>query len=272
MTPEQQLIIQAHDLLSQQDQTLSRAVELPKKTSDLLEQTRKQIAALGNIAAQAGFPNVDKLQKVADDANNFLKKTVEALETLVSESTTGGWMTAECQQAVNDLQKLFADHQAEYNKCVQASSKSIKQLEEIQNLNKQVSELETKYAEMESERNTLKVIFDEIGKTHWDAFLAALKERANLLQSQCETIATQAQHEFKPELAFCGNKTQVWDAVLRLIQGKNVKDGDQKVDALADAVCCSEHPVLKWSEIMAEFDALYDARESDALPETSKAP
>ncbi len=268
LTPEQQLIIQAHDLLSQQDQTLSRAVELPKKTSDLLEQTRKQIAALGNIAPQAGFPNVDKLQKVADDANNFLKKTVEALDKLVSESMTGGWMTAESQQAVKDLQTLFADHQAEYNKCVQASSKSNKQLEEIQNLNKQVSEMETKYAEMESEQSTLKVVFDEIGKTHWHAFLAALKERADLLRKQCETIATQAQHEFKPELAFCGNKMQVLDAVGRLIQGKSVKDGDEKVDALADAACSAENPVLKWTEIMAEFDALYEARESDALPET----
>jgi type III restriction enzyme len=268
LAPPQQVVIAAHDLLSQQDQALNRVLELPQKASDLLAQTRRQVAALGNIAIQKELPASDDLQKVADDANNFLKKTIDGLGKLVSESTNGEWMSAESQRVVEGLRKLFADHQAEYDKCVQASARNAKQLEEIQGLNKQVSGLEAKFAEAESERNTLLVVFDEIGNTHWDAFLTALQERAVLLKSQCDEIAAQAQHEFKPEFAFCGNKTLVADAVEKLIQGKNVKDGEQKVKALSDAVCCADHPVVRWSEVMLEIEALYNARESDVLPET----
>lgn len=268
LTPEQQLIIQAHDLLNQQNQTTGRAVELPRKISDLLVQTRKQISAFGNITPQNDFPNTDKLQNVASDANNFLKKTVDTLDTLASESAASEWMSEKGRQSVKELEKLFADHQVEYNKCVQASAKSSKQLEEIQSLNKQITELENKQAAAESESGTVKVIYDEIGKTHWDAFLAALKGRADLLGKQCDTIAAQAQHEFKPELAFCGNGRPVSAAIEMLILGKSVKDGDQKNEALTQIVCGAENPILKWAEIMAELDALYDARETEVLPET----
>jgi len=266
LTPEQQTIIQAHDLLSQQDQWLTRAMELPEKTSELLEQTRNQANALGAITLPEQIPDLAKVQKVSGDANAFLKKVLGQLDALIAEASSGSWLAAANKPALDDLRAAFTKHQADYDKCVTESAKNKKQLDEIQSLNKQVSDLETKHAALESERNTLKVVFDEVGNTHWNSFLAALQERADLLRTQCQLISEQAQHEFKAELAFCGDEHSVRVALETLIQGRNVKDSDQKVRALASTVCSAAHPVEKWLEVMAELDALSKSKGSGAMP------
>lgn len=268
LSPAQQLIIQAHDLLSQQDQTLTRAANLPVKVGELVEQARNQISALGNIVPADDLPELNKVQKLSNDANTFLNQTIGLLDKLLEAVKSGSWVLPENEQVMKELRKLFSDHQAEYNKCVQESAKSAKQLEEITSLNNQVSELETKHSATESERNTHKVIFDEIGDTHWETFLTSLNERSNLLKQQCDAIAQQALHEFKPELVFCGNKKQVAIAVERIVQGRNVKDSESKIDALAKLVCSADHPILKWAELMAELDILCDSKESEVLPST----
>ena len=268
LTPEQQAIIQAHDTLSQQDQWLTRSTELPDKTAELLQQTRNKINALGIITLPEQLPGVDKVQEVSGDANKFVKKALEHLDALIADAQSGAWLTEVSRSTKEALRKAFSDHQTEYDKCVAESAKKKKQLDEIQSLNKQISELETKQAAFESERNTLKVVFDEVGKTPWNSLLVALKERADLLKKQCQLISELAQNEFKAELAFCGDEQPIQNALETLIQGRNVKDSEQKIGALAANVCGSTHPVEKWAEVMLELDALVKSKGSGATPST----
>jgi type III restriction enzyme len=53
-----------------------------------------------------------------------------------------------------------------------------------------------------------------------------------------------------------------------LLQGRNIKSGDQKIEALCAIVCDSEHPIKKWAEVMAELDLLCASKEATPLPET----
>jgi len=268
LTPAQQAVIQAHDLLSQQDQWLTRAIELPAKTAELLEQTRNQANALGNVTPPQQLPDVAQVQKIADDANAFLKKVLDQLAALIAEVESNAWLANGNQQVIEALRTAFTTHQTEYDKCVTESAKNKKQLDEIQSLNKQISDLETKHTAVESERNTLKVLFDQVGSTPWNSFLAALSERADLLRKQCQIISEQAQQEFKADLAFCGDQHPVQIAFAGLIQGRNVKDSDQKVGTLAAIVCTSAHPIEKWSEVMTELETLCRSKGSSALPDT----
>jgi type III restriction enzyme len=268
LTPEQQTLIQAHDGLSQQEQWLSRSVELPEKASELLKQTRSKINALGSITPPDNLPNLDKLQPVVTDSNTFVKKVMGELDSLISNAESTSWLTESAKQNRDTLRKSYGEHQAEYDKCVAESAKSKKQLDEIQSLNKQIGELETKQGKTESERNTLKATFDEVGNTHWKAFLDALKERAELLTKQCDQISELAQHEFKAELAFCADENPVRNAFASLIQGRNVKDSDQKVRTLAEIVCSDTHPIEKWAAVMVELDSLCKSKGTNALPAT----
>src|SRR5204863_8770638 len=60
----------------------------------------------------------------------------------------------------------------------------------------------------------------------------------------------------------------VQTAFAGLIQGRNVKDSDQKVGALAEIVCNSAHPIEKWSQVVAELETLGKSKGSGALPDT----
>ena len=51
-----------------------------------------------------------------------------------------------------------------------------------------------------------------------------------------------------------------------MIQGRNVKDSDQKVRALAATVCSAAHPIESGPKVMAELDTLFKNKGSGALP------
>jgi chromosome segregation protein len=269
LTPGQQAIVQAHDVLSQQEQSLSRALELPTNIADLLQQTRTQVAGLGEVIILKELPDASKVQQIADDANGYVRRVLDRLDSLLAEASDSAWLTKEHQAVRDALRQAFVTHQEQYNTCVTESAKNKKQLDEIQNLNKHIAELETKQATLETERNTLKVLFDKIATSPWDSFKAALQERANLLRKQCQQISEQAKHEFTAELAFCGDDKPVRAALDKLVQGRNVKDSDQKVRALAGIICTAVHPIAMWAELMAELDMLCRSKGTGALPDAT---
>jgi type III restriction enzyme len=241
---------------------------LPVKISELLKETRDQLIALGNIVLPTELPNILKIQMISGDANSFLTKVLGQFDVLIEEVESGAWLTKENIAVKEEIRNAFIDHQKEYDKCITDTAKNKKQLDEIQSLNKQISEFETKKATVESERNTLKTVFDKIANTPWDSFQDALQERADILRKQCQLISEQAQHEFTAELAFCGDEKPVKLAFGLLVQGRNIKESDQKVSNLAEIVCKSTHPIKKWSEVMAEFDTLFRSKGFDAIPVT----
>jgi len=268
LTPEQQSVVQKHDVLNQQDQSLVRTIELPERMAQLLEQARDQINALLRVVPQAEFPDVEKLRTIAADVDKFQKAITDVLTELVNQARTGRWVTGENQRCIEELRAAFSAHQVEYNKCVTESAKNKKQLDEIQNLNKQIAELETRNASSESERNTQKVVFDNVGSTKWTAFLESLTERAELLKAQCKKVNELAQHEFQATVAFCADTMPLKKALTTMLLGRNIKNGDQKIDALSALVRDDAHPIKRWAQVMAEFDLLCANKDASALPDT----
>ncbi len=110
-------------------------------------------------------------------------------------------------------------------------------------------------------------VFDRFADTPWKAFMDAVRERANVLRDQCTIIGGQAQYEFKPHLAFCGDDRQVRESLYSLVQNRNVRDSDQKVRDLAAIVTSADHPLQRWREVVAELDALLASKGSNVLPQ-----
>ncbi len=268
LSPKQQTIISSHELLSQQDQFVTRSAELPGKVADLLLQARNQVMALGVAGPSAHLPNSTQVETISASANAYMKKVLDQIDALIQEANSGDWLDKKTRDLLEQLQKAYTDHKQEYDDCIKASAKNQKQLEEMQNLNKQISELESKQTILEAERNSLKAALDQVADAPWQALLVAVTERANILREQCNTISEQAQYEFKPELRFCGNDRSVRKALNNLVLGRNVRGGDQKVAALAVTVGNAPHPLEKWREVMAELDLLLSSKGVPALPPT----
>jgi chromosome segregation protein len=268
LSPQQQTIISSHEILTQQDHLVTRAAELPGKLAEILQQTRNQVNATGEITPPADLPNVAEVQTVASSANTYMRKILAELDALINEANSGSWLDAAGRQVLEKLQKAYVDYKQQYDECVKASSKNQKQLDEMQNLNKQISDLESKQGTFEAERNALKAVLDSLAGKPWADLIATVRERADILQEQCRIIGDQAQHEFKPDVAFCGDDRPVQKAVDALVQGKNVRGSDEKVGALAQAVANATHPIEKWREVMAELDTLLTSKETSTLPST----
>lgn len=266
LTPEQQQVIAAHDQLSQQYQVLLRALELPPKAAAIIEQARTQINALGGIVVADGLPDAAKVKAVATAANEYMDSVKKQLSVLAQIATGNEWLNLDQTAALSALQLAQEKHQSEYDKCVTESSKNSKQLEEIQNLNKQIAESEKQQSKLESECQTVKALMNETGEGPWKEFLKALDERVDLLRKQCNLISEQAENEFKAEALFCADRGPVVAAVESIIQGKYVKGSEEKVSRLADTVCESPHPIEKWVEVIAELSTLLATKGSTAIP------
>jgi type III restriction enzyme len=98
--------------------------------------------------------------------------------------------------------------------------------------------------------------------------LACLKQRGDILENQCGQIFEQAQHGFRPVLRRLGDAREIRAAVTEIIEGRNVKDSEQKISDLCSAVTEAENPVTKWQELIAELDTLIASRDAAALPST----
>lgn len=55
-------------------------------------------------------------------------------------------------------------------------------------------------------------------------------------------------------------------AISEIIEGRNVKDSEQKASELAKDIINAENPVNRWQELMAELDTLVGSQESATLP------
>lgn len=254
--PEQEKIVQAHDALLQRDQWLNRTIEVPNKIEALLNHIKGQIESLGDVVMPSGTDGDEKLKSIADEVNGFSKKVIDQLKALTSEVESNSWMSKLSQEAVGTFQAEFADHLVKYDECLNANAKNQAQLDEIHSLNKVVGELEEKLDSLKTEKAELQTSLDSDGKSHWVSFLDALEKRANLLRVQCQTINNQALHEFRAEVGFCRNPKPIYEAMEILVTGKNIRESDSKLEAVADIVCTADHPIKKWAEIMKELDAL----------------
>ena len=266
LSPAQQAVINTHESFTQRQQWLIRSTELPGKAATLLTQAKAQVNALGAIMLPDNLTDKAKVQAITTDASNYVNKAIDQLNKLILEAESASWLSEEPKRTLTELQSAFTTHQGEYDKCVADSAKNKKQLDEIQSLNRQAADLESKKAMLETERNAVQVLFDENKDQAWRNYMRLLRSRAKLLLKQCRTIITQAQREFRPKLAFCSDERLVRRSIEKLVEGRSVRDSDDKVRHLARLVISSRHPVKKWAEVMAELGALLSSKGSPTSP------
>jgi chromosome segregation protein len=118
----------------------------------------------------------------------------------------------------------------------------------------------------EAERTTLKASSDKLANHPMESLVAAVKERGDLLEKQCKSIFEQAQHGFRPVLKRMGDARQVKAAVTAIIDNRNVKDGDSKIDGLSKLVLGAANPLEKWQDVVRELELVVRAREAATSP------
>jgi chromosome segregation protein len=265
LSPEQEIIVQSHEGLSQQHRWITKTTEIPLNIALFLEHAEAQIKAIGQVTKSRQMPDDNRLNTIADSVNELSKKICNHISLLIADIQTGAWLGTSGKSDIEDLEKEFVAHCIEYDACITANAKNQTELDEIQSLNKTVSELEVKLDNLRVEKVELESSLDQEGDIHWQFFLSFLDERATLLRTQCEAINAQALHEFRAEVGFCRNHQPIINAMDALISGKNVRDSEYKVANIANDVSSASHPVIRWGEIMNELDRLMAGKTSGEL-------
>src|SRR6202034_1993135 len=114
--------------------------------------------------------------------------------------------------------------------------KNQQQLEEIQNLNRQLAASKASHLTLESERSVLNAALTELGEIPWSRFQAALKQRADVLADQCTKIYEQARHDFRPSVRRQGNEKTIRAAIAELIEGRSGWDSGSKIADLTSLI------------------------------------
>lgn len=269
LDPEQRKTIDEHASFSELDQWKRRAEDIPTEIGKLLSEVRNKTQSLQDLIPSQTGPMSQEVSQIAEAANRFRAKALNALNDLIGESTGENWMRQDERGALATIRAAIASHASAYETCIAESSKSKKQLEEIQNLNKQLSESENSLVALESERTTLNAALIELGDSPWEGFLLALKKRGDILEAQCNLIYQQARHDFRPVLRRLGDERGIRGTITEIIEGRNVKDSDQKISDLTAILVQSPNAASKWQEVMTELGSLVASRESATLPATS---
>lgn len=266
LTPDQQKVIDEHESITEVETWKRRAEETPTELKKTLTDALSKAQSVQDVAPSNTLPNSEELNKLADSSNKFLKRVVQTLEGLIQEITDNAWIPDGDQDAVAILDKLIAEHSAAYQLCISESTKNQKHLDEIKRLNSQLSSSESSQIAKEAEKTTLKASLDKLSHQPMENFLAAVKERGDLLEKQCTAIFEQAQHAFRPALKRMGDSRHVRNAIASIIDNRNVKDGDTKTETLAEAVLAAPNPIEKWQEVIRELETLIKAREAAVSP------
>ena len=268
LTPSQQKIIDEHGTISELEQWKRRSEDLPSEVRKTLLDARGRTQSLQEITPSQTLPNAKDIVEVASAANQFRSKTIAALSQLIDEAAGSQWLNPEQQKSLAILETTISQHTAAYQACIAESAKNQKQLGEIQSLNKQLSDSEAAQIALESERAKLDAALSELGDGPMRQLLASLKERGDILEKQCGQIFEQAQHGFRPVLRRLGDVREIRAAITEIIEGRNVKDSEQKISDLSSVVSESKNPVTNWQELINELDTLVGSREAATPPST----
>jgi type III restriction enzyme len=268
LTPSQQKIIDEHGSFSELEQWKRRAEDLKSEVCKTLLDARARTQSLQDVTPIQTLPNAKEIAEVASAANQFRSKTLAALSQLIDEASGSEWLNPEQQRSLAILELTISQHTAAYQACIAESAKNQKQLGEIQSLNKQLSASEAAQIALESERTTLDAALSEQGDAPMKQLLASLEKRGDILGKQCGQIFEQAQHGFRPVLRRLGDIRGIRAAITGIIEGRNVKDSEQKISDLSSAITEANNPVTRWQELITELDTLVGGREAAAPPPT----
>lgn len=268
LTADQKKTINEHSAFSELEQWKRRSEEVPAELRKTLLDARNKAQSLLEVNPPQALPNAEEIAQLANSANQFRSRVLGTLNQLIDEALGDKWIEPNGQKFLSALESAIFDHTTAYQTCIAESAKNQTQLDEIQSLNKQLSSTEAAQIALESERATLAAVLDEQSDSPMKQFMAALKERGDILEKQCSEIFEQAQHGFRPVLWRLGNTRAVQAAIAEFIEGRNVKDSEQKISDLAAKIVDAENPAAKWQELIAELDSLVASRESSTLPST----
>jgi type III restriction enzyme len=267
LNPEQQRVISAHELLTEQRQVIERIESRPNTIKTFLEDVRRQLQMLNRIAVGDRFPDGVTLNALEQEAENFVNTSITSLSRIISEVDNESWKDAATKDAITELKRNYDAHKALYEEYIKETAKNQQQLSEIQKLNKEISDSETAVTAFEAERGRLKTQFDQVGSAYWESLLETTKTRGDQITAQCATISDQASQRFRASLHLCGDGRILLEALNDFLRGRNIKDSDSKISSLVDAVTSAESPLEKWAEVIEEFNSLISAKEATELPE-----
>lgn len=266
LSPAQQKTIDEHNSFSELEQWSRRTQDVPTEINKTLSEARNRTQSLQQVVPPQGLPNEVEITQVADAANAFRTRVIATLGQLIDEASANKWVDSEQQTSLTIVETAILNHMAAYKACIEESAKNQTQLAEIQSLNKQSANSEAAQIALEAERAKLNAALTDQADSLTQRFLAALKKRGDILETQCSKIFEQAQHGFRPVLRRMSDARKIRAAIAEIIEGRNVKDSEQKASDLARDVINAENPVNRWQELMAELDLLVGSRESATLP------
>lgn len=268
LSPEQRRVVDAHDALAEQQKVLERIHEQADTVSEILERAKKQLQALDRSKIDISLPNQAHVIALEKDLSELIQEAQAQVQTILDKHKSGSWVKPQHKTSLEEIARTFEEHQKLYNAYVEEASKNQQQFDAIKKLNAEISEAESLMSASQMEQASLKAIFDSFGDRPWQSLLKAVFNRGSIIEEQCTTVTAQASGQFRAELHLCGDGRAAADSLSSLIQGRNIRDSDSKIQSLVNLVVNDGSPVQKWQAVVTELFDLVASKEETSMPAT----
>lgn len=269
LTAEQQKVIDDHGPITAEKQWLDTALGTLNSLRETVVNAKAGLEHTVEVTINPQSVSGDDLNVVAIGINSVRQNIIGKFGEL--ENLINGFesLTAEERQAVERIKKRYSDHEIEYKRCIELTSKSKQQLDDIERLNGELATLGQRIGMLTSQIQALSVPQDVNEPNAWVTWKEKHQMRASLLNEQCQKISGLAQNAFRAILRPCADtKTMFGTIEGYLARGYDIRKREEKVRNICSIVATASDPLQKWQDVIAEFDSLVRSSQNPTLPTT----
>lgn len=263
ITDDDRVTIDSHEsymILEQLISTWSSEIETSTESIDKLLQEIQNLPT--PIPESISFPSdanevINGISSVITRLFDNIRKNLESLGTTLKDFQDKE--TDFSQKYLKWLQ-ILERHKQMYEAAKERSSSQQLTLTQITQLEERAKSIRKSIADKKSLVNKLgdqETTFTNY-KSQW---VSAHKERANLINSQCEKLTLLSDNNLKVTLGR-GKGTDSLNTTLRIIiHGTNIRK--EKIDSICTFISSSVDPINEWHDLLNEFEALANYNSSD---------
>jgi chromosome segregation protein len=197
-----------------------------------------------------------------------VRKELNEMKSRISENSSE--MTELAGERNTWLQTL-EQHTQRYNSAKERSSSQQVTLNQISQLEGRGKEIRKSISEKNQLVNKLgdqKQNFTALA----DQWILAHKEKADLIQAQCEQLAILSDNNLRATLGRGKGTDELHSSLRNILSGSNVRK--EKIESICDMISAAPTPVQEWRELLTEFELLasFDLENEsiDHFPQTPK--
>lgn len=268
LSPEDQGILTQAITYTRQQQALDQILQIFSDLKSKINLQKTDVnQLLGQFPISDGLPNKDSLDAMITalktEIGTITQLHTEALARLANGSATNQTI----QESSANLIRIHGEYNKKYEDAKTRSTSHQSSLTELTRLEQSVGILEKSLQEKCALLKSLGDPSIELA-TKWKEWIERHRNRSEFIKVQCERLQTLSGGAFRAQARACGSPVPIKTALTKCFANKNIRKTEEKIDTIADSVVGSDDPLKMWFELAAEFEQLFQLRESKTLADT----